>query len=214
MLVTLSEVKDYLGVSGGADDTFLQSQIDLFSQAISYYCRRNFEAANYIQDFYKEDMDQREIPVKELSLAEYPLNSVTQILVDTEVVDPSEYRFIGKYGKIVFLRGKEKYLCSGSRIRVSYNAGYSSIPVTLKDVCYSLIAERYTKKKTGAALSFGSDVQQVSIPGVISISYDYTLSSNERSSSFGTLLGSYVNILDFYRSEKQAIGPGKIEVIS
>lgn len=214
MLITLAEIKDYLSISGTSDDTFLQSQISLFSQAISYYCRRNFEAANYVQKFYREDFDRNSLPIKDLYLAEYPLNSVAQVLIGTEVVDPSEYRFSSKYGKLTFVRGKEKYFGSYDMIQVEYNSGMTTIPDVLKDVCYSLISERYSKKKTGAQLSFGSDVQQVSIPGVMSISYDYTLSSNERSSSFGTLLGNHVNILDYFRSERQAIGPGRIEVVS
>ena len=75
------------------------------------------------------------------------------------------------------------------------------------------MGERYNKKSSGVDLNFGSDVQRVSIPGAISIDFDYSLSNNERKSAYGVILGSNSNILDDWRSERSVIGSGKLEYV-
>jgi hypothetical protein len=70
---------------------------------------------------------------------------------------------------------------------------------------YELIEERYNKKVAGVALNFGSDVQRLSVPGVMSIDFDYTLQNNERDSKFGMFIKGYANVLDSFRSERSIL---------
>jgi hypothetical protein len=97
-------------------------------------------------------------------------------------------------------------LDENSRIEVEFTAGYANVPVTIQHVCYELIAERYNRKKSGNTLNFGKDVQRVSIPGTISIDFDYSLQSNERSQKYGMFIGNYANVLDPFRSERALVG--------
>ena len=88
------------------------------------------------------------------------------------------------------------------------------MPTTIQYVVKAIVEERYNKKLSGVSLNFGSDVQRISIPGTISIDFDYTLTSNDRVNAFGNLLGSYLNLLDFYRSERAILGASRLNYVN
>jgi len=77
-----------------------------------------------------------------------------------------------------------------------------------------LVKERYNKHTSGIDLDFGSDIQSISIPGTISVAYDYSLQNNERKTAFGAILGNYVNTLDYFRSERPLIGSVRLEYVT
>lgn len=216
-LVTLSDVKDYLGESTATYDTFLQMQIDLFSSAVEGYCNRKFLAADYTQTYYRSDYTERERSCS-FELYHFPLNSIASVTeIETvngidypTVLDASEYRS-GETGRLVKLSCGLvipwfNNIRSNSRIEVVYNSGYATTPEVVKHTIYRLIESEYNKKKTGVAQNFGSNVQRVSIPSVISIDFDYSLQANERSSKFGMIIGDYANTLDYYRSMRILTG--------
>lgn len=206
MLDTLSNVKSRLGITGSSDDTFLTSQITLISDVIEAYCRRKFAAANWVQTFYRDEYQQS----KMLELFHYPLNSVASIEEDGVELDTDYYRLHKGTARIIrtegaFFRAEETV--------VTYNAGLSAVPTPVLSVLDSLVGERYNKRKSGIDMNFGSDVQRISIPGAISIDFDYTLSNNDRVSQFGSILGNNMNILDAYRSERAVLGGGSLVYI-
>lgn len=200
MLVTLAEMKTYLGLTTTDYDAFLTEQLTLFSSAIENYCGRKFNVASYVEKFYSEDFGR---PQKYLETFHYPVVSVVHVKEDDVVT--SDYRLHANFGR--FTSNTMFFLCS-KIVEVSYSAGYSTIPPEIKSVVYSLVEERYNRKTSGVALNFGQDVQRISIPGTISIDFDYTLNNNERGNKYGTLLGSYVNVLDSYRSGRVIVGSG------
>jgi hypothetical protein len=63
------------------------------------------------------------------------------------------------------------------------------------------------------ALNFGSNVQRISVPGVMGIDFDYTLSTNERNNKYGMILGDYLNVFDNYRSERTLVGESEVSFI-
>jgi hypothetical protein len=205
MLVTLSEVKTYLGiVSVNTDsDAFLNDQITLLTDVIQAYCRRDFLSASYVQTYYSSDYD----PGQLINTFQFPLVSVTSITEDGDVVDPTTYRVHYPTGQIT-----KQYGCFyfAEETVVTYTAGYAATPSPVKSVIFNLIQERYNKKSSGVDLNFGSDVQRISIPGAISIDFDYSLSNNDRKSALGTIIGSQANVLDYYRSERSITGAGKL----
>lgn len=215
-LVSLSDMKDYLGLTGTEYDIFLQEQLDLFSSAVENYCGRKFNAADYVQTFYYSDYLYGNNNT--LWAYHFPINSVTSIKeisesngvdTDTTTLDAYMYRVNSKVGKVLRLCNgwpTAWFSASNTRYEVSYNAGYVDIPLEIDSTIKSLVEERYNKKANGIELGFGSDVQSVSIPGTISVSFDYSLQANERSTHFGMLLGNYVNVLDFFRSERPVVG--------
>lgn len=207
MLDSLANVKSRLGITTSDYDTFLTAQITLVSDVIEAYCRRRFALADYSQTFYRTDN-----PVsRTMELYHFPADEIVSITVDGVVIPADEYRLHNPTARVLaidcgpFFQGEETV--------VLYSAGYATIPTPILSVLDTIVGERYNKKVAGIDLNFGSDVQRISIPGAISIDFDYTLKNNERSSAFGSILGSQVNILDSYRSERAVIGSGKLEYV-
>jgi hypothetical protein len=216
-LVTREEVKTYLGETTTNFDSFIDQQILLYNSAISNYCNRVFEQADYTQTFYYSDYRDRE-NAKQLETYHWPLNSVASVTeIETvdgvdypTVLEASDYRF-GPTGRLMKIKCGYidlwfTNLKHNSRIEVTYNAGYTNIPQEIKHVCFQLIEQDYNKQKSGVAQNFGDNVQRLSIPGTISIDFDYTLQANERSEKFGMFLGTYSNVLDYFRSMRILTG--------
>lgn len=201
MLVSLDDFKDYAGITSFTYDTFIEGQLQLVSDTVEAYCRRKFESATYTQIFYKEDFDANS---NSLTLFHYPLTSITSIKLDDELV--TDFRAHYPTGIITLDNGRYFF---GEKVEVVYTAGFTQIPSILKHVVNSIVEEKYNKKSSGVSLNFGSDVQRVSIPGTISIDYDYTLTANDRINAYGNILGNYLNMLDGFRSER-IVGPGQL----
>lgn len=206
MLVGLGDMKTYLGLDPDvetADDDFLTQQIELISQAIEAYCRRSFLTATYEQTFYSDDY----CVSKELQTFQFPVQEVASVEQDGVAV--TDFRLHKPTG-ILTRKGGFFY---GLETVVTYTAGYDEVPAPVTNAVYSLVEERYNKKKSGVNLNFGSDVQRISIPGTISVDFDYSLSNNDRSNSFGLILGPHLNSLDYYRSERAIVGQSKLEYV-
>jgi len=206
MLDTLSNVKSRLGISTTADDTFLTAQITLISDVIEAYCRRKFTASNWVQTFYKSDLVRTEY----LELRHFPAIQVTAVTVDDVALSLADLRIHKPTSRIRKSDGCSFY---GEEIVVEYQAGYASIPTPILSVLDDIVGQRYNKKKSGVDLNFGSDVQRISIPGAISLDFDYSLANNDRKSAYGTILGSSANVLDEWRSERVVVGSSKIEYV-
>jgi len=206
MLVSLANMKTYLGISGTTYDAFLTEQLTLISDVVEAYCRRTFTETDYIQTYYGDDCE----ATRHLQTFQFPLIAVASVEQDDVELDADEYRIHLPTGT---LTRKSGYFLTNEVTVVTYTAGYEIIPTPVQAVVKSLVEERYNKKVSGVALNFGSDVQRISIPGAISIDFDYSLESNERTSAFGSILGTQSNILDAYRSERAVIGSGKLEYV-
>lgn len=216
MLVSLADMKSYLGIdsSDTTYDAFLTLQLEIVSESIEGYCGRSFEKRTWNQTLYKQDWVNQD----KIYLYHYPLTQqVTSITKDDgtpmdldEVVNLNPVamlRRLGDDGKFLNF-----FFFDCDSIEVEYEAGYATIPAPIRSVVYSLVSETYSKKKVGIDVNFGNDVQRLSIPGVISIDFDYTLQSNERKNKYGMILGNYLNVLDSYRSER-SIGLGSLEYV-
>lgn len=213
-LVTLDKVKAYVGETTTDNDQFLQDQIDIMSEAVEGYCARKFESASYTQIFEGQAYDPANL--NKITSFHYPILTVTSV----KEIDPSsgdetivtDYKLETSTG--FFRRTSQgNYRQSwfaiyglNSQVEIQYDAGYTVVPLPIQDVVCSLVAQRYSKMIAGVDISFGDDVQRMSIPGVMSIDFDYTLQANERTVRFGMILGNYVNVLDHYRSERVIIG--------
>lgn len=207
MLVLLDDVKNYLGIPliDTTYDSFLNEQIQLASDTVEAYCGRKFLSATYTQTYYFDDFN---MYPKELALYMYPVTAIATIEEDNEPI--TDYRLQGPFG---ILTRKEGFFQAGDELVIEYTAGFTTLPSPIRQVVYNVVEERYNKKISGVSLNFGSDVQRLSIPGTISIDFDYTLTKNERTSAFGTILGNNLNILDAYRSERVLVGSGRLAYV-
>jgi hypothetical protein len=212
MLVSLIDMKNFLGIALGdlTQDDFLTFQTQLVSDSVEEYCNRKFSLTTYVQTLYEEDLEG--LYPNKLPLHQYPIDSVTKIEErSTESGTPTpivEYRLNKSSGYLVKSSGR--FFDSGGILEVTYSAGYSTLPSILQSVVYGVVQERFNKKKNGIDLNFGTDVQRISIPGTISIDFDYSLNNNERKTHLGQILGSYVNLLDGFRSDRAVIGNGRL----
>lgn len=207
-IVSLAEMKTYLGINNTDDDVWLTMQLELITETIELYCRRIFNATNFIQTFYSTDY-----PVSgQIMLSQYPVISLTSIVEGVSPALAADTYTIHKPTGII-RRRTSGFFFGQSVTAIAYRAGFedAEMPLTLKSSVYDLVSERYNKRKSGVNLSFGSDVQRVSIPGAISIDFDYSLNNNDRQNSFGLILGSQLNVLDFFRSERAIVGSSKLE---
>lgn len=205
MLVDLASMKTFLGISEAdeSQDTFLTQQIELISQTIEAYCRRTFLENDYVQTYYSEDY----CVSRQLQTFQFPVLEIVSVEQDGEPI--TDYR-LHKGTGILTRRAGFFY---GIETVVTYSAGFECVPAPITNAVYSLVEERYNKKKSGINLNFGSDVQRISIPGTISVDFDYSLTNNDRTNSFGLILGAHLNSLDFYRSERAIIGQSKLEYV-
>lgn len=206
MLDTLDNIKERIGITVDTYDTFLTTQINLVSDTIEAYCRRKFITADYIQTFYKDENQ----PFRMMALFHYPVSEITSIEEDGVELDEDTYRLHKPTGLIT--RPRSSFFYADETI-VTYTAGADEAPSLILSVLDTIILERYNKETSGVGLNFGSDVQRISIPGAISIDFDYTLNNNERKSAFGSILGNNLNILDQFRSDRAVLGKNTLEYV-
>jgi len=214
MLVSLANMKTYLGITGNTYDDFLTEQLTLISSAVENYCGRVFTQTNYTQTIYKNDLD-NEVITQALYLYHFPTISITSITETlsgvSTVLTATDYRIHLPTSTLYRLDNgaKVSWLSCGdytSYLTIVHSAGFATIPPEIDAVVKALVEERYNKKVNNVGLGFGNDVQRVSIPGTISVDFDYSLQTNERKNAFGMLLGNQANVLDYFRSERAVIG--------
>jgi hypothetical protein len=208
MLVSLSDIKAYLGIPSinTTYDAFLTEQGTIVSDAIEAYCGRKLISDEYIQTFYREDFNG--FFGREIKLFHYPLSAVTYIKLDETELELSVYRIQKPIGMIVSTHG-----LVGEKLEVRYNAGFATTPSLIRNVVLNIVEQNYNKKISGVSTNFGSDVQRISIAGVMSLDFDYTLDSNQRKNAYGVIVGQYLNVLDQFRSERVVIGSGRITYV-
>lgn len=206
-------MKASLGISSTDYDVFLTEQLQVVSDAVEGYCNRKFEVGNWVESIYADDVSVDWLT--RIFTRHFPVNTITSIFEKADETDTGTeltgYRFQKELGRVSRPDG---FFRSGRLLEITYNSGYATIPALIQSVVKSVVSERYNKKLNGIDLSFGSDVQSISIPGTLSISYDYSLSSNERKSAFGNILGNNLNILDAFRSERAVVGSGRVTYVN
>jgi len=220
VIVTLADMKTRLGISDNSQDAFLTSEINIMTEAINSYCGRVFEQGSYVQTFYSDDYENLVTSKCFIDTFIYPIVSITHVkekqqqsngsFVET-VIPATEYRLNKPLGRLIKTEvgsPTEWFQEYGhpSLVEVSYSAGFATVPLPVQEVCYALVGERYNKKQAGVDLNFGSNVQRISIPGVFSLDYDFSLQTNEVKNTFGAILGDQKNILDFYLSDRRIVG--------
>lgn len=146
-LVTLNDVKSFLGITGSGQDTILTLLINMVTEHIEKRCGRRFADTTYTEEEYDGNA------VKTLQLKNFPV-TVTQAFKlekngaydnsdDWEEVDSDEYWVDNDTGIITkttpFNKGTKNW-------RVTYSGSYLIIPYDLQFLAMNLIAEAFNKK--------------------------------------------------------------------
>ena len=216
MLVSLSDMKEYLGIAPGDTtyDDYLNGELSLFSNTVETYCNRKFEIDTYVERIYHRDFYNK----KDHLLYHTPIISIASAIEKAkDETDTTVNTLVNKRtGKLNILDDSEYFTAmfnntgANGYMDITYDAGYSVVPLEVQEAIKSLIQARYNKKLSGVDLNFGANVQRISVPGVMGIDFDYTLSTNERTNKYGMILGDYQNVLDNYRSERTLIGDTEV----
>ena len=126
-LITLDEAKEYLKVSGTADDQIISTLINAVSGLVCGYLNRNLVRATYTE-YYSGDGSQS------LMLRNYPVVSITSIYEDDlrewasgALIDHAEDIIIQKdSGLLRNWNGRATWLTGHANIKVVYVAGYTT----------------------------------------------------------------------------------------
>ena len=133
-LVTLSELKTFLGITDDSQDTVLQIYVDSANVFVKKYCERDLEETSYLREQYDGS------GTAELVLRQYPLISVEGVWVEGDELDESTdntdqdgwYIYKEETG---ILRHRLYWDRARGNIEVSYTAGYETVPSDLKHCC-------------------------------------------------------------------------------
>lgn len=139
-LTSVSDVKESLGIASSdhTKDNLITRKINQVSQLIENYCDRSFHAADYVEEYNGSLTDQ-------LVLHQRPINSVTSLEYRGSSINEDSWRnqdadFYFTDSTAGILRLSFPAAGHWNRWRVTYNAGYTTIPADLAEAAASLAA--------------------------------------------------------------------------
>lgn len=151
-LVLLSEYKEILDITGNTEDEFVELAKYEVEAKVKSFLNRDLEVATYIELYNGSGTE-------ELVLNQFPVNSVSKIefydgidSLGAEVWVEQEQ--VSDYDRIVISGSGDLIIIDGSffpfgvqNIRVTYSAGYSSIPYEIQQACKKLMLLYYGEVK-------------------------------------------------------------------
>lgn len=146
MIITLSELKSYLGITDSSEDTVLQIFVDSANEYIKKYLWRNIAKDDYTE--YKWWDWQRII-----LLDNYPVNSIDKFEKnewtidnpDWQSVDAWDYELVPETGKLFLKFYTRRWF---QNYKIVYNAWYDTIPSDLKLAWLKIAGNYYNSKSS------------------------------------------------------------------
>lgn len=149
--IDLASLKIYLGVIGSSDDTLLTNIANSVETFVENYTGRVFTSTTYTNEEY-EGTDSFELKLKN-----YPIISLSYLGEnenylenenDWDTIDAEDY-WIDEYsGDRGIIRANFKFAKYPHHYRVTYVAGYATIPEDLKMAIYDICGTYYNCRKT------------------------------------------------------------------
>jgi hypothetical protein len=133
-LTSVANVKAYLGSAKSTDDALLARIVVAASKWFESQIGRSLTLQSHSDAFVGEGNC---VAITQ----EYPLNSVTSITVDGNLIPVDGY-FIA--GNAIYLKGY--YFTKGTLVQVAYTAGYSEIPADVEQAVIEVTADRYNAR--------------------------------------------------------------------
>lgn len=198
-LMTLTEVKDCLGVFHGNDDTKLTLFVNATESMITKYLGRDLAQAEYTQKYYKPCNDF-------LMVNNYPVDSLTSITIDDTVQTLTDFYVKEDTGVI---HGED--FVDGDEIEIVYTGGFSPVPDLIKSVFCSVVEDLYNEYK-GELID---DIKDVTLFDFAKVSFSAGSGSGDNSISYSGVdssgevpgpLKKYVGALNMYKSDVVNIG--------
>jgi len=147
-LCTVNDITNFIGTDNTEDRDVFEGLINSISTLFESYCDRHFVSATYTE--YYDGQDGQEV----VYTREYPITSVSGLWDDTtwvwgdgEKYAATDYR-IATDGLSVGLYPSYSFYNSRGNIKITYVAGYSTIPADLKQACVNEVVRLYKRRNT------------------------------------------------------------------
>lgn len=160
-LITLTDLKDFLGLTDITHDILLSRIIERVSSVFDDETRRKLAARDYTYDSTSADYDPDNAVLDgngrdRLALPQYPVNSLSTLKINTFEIDERADVFstgwvLDRKNGIITLAG---YLFTEglSNIDLVYNAGYATVPADLEGAAVEQSAWVFKQSTPGGAL--------------------------------------------------------------
>ena len=126
--VTLADFKEHLNETGTDKDDFLTNILNSAYGIAKSYIGHDLKAADYTEYHNGEGTN-------DLLLDVWPINTIASIYDDVDrdfgadtLVDSTDYFFDAKTGLVTLFQGQAAFSAGLGNIKVTYNAGYSTVP--------------------------------------------------------------------------------------
>jgi len=141
-LITLTEFKNYIGISSTNQDTIINTLIPQVSALVKNICRRTF--LDYVDDYKVETS--KGSPSNRIVLHETPVMQVSSVEFSddfgktyTSLVEFTDYIVDQDSDVVEIIATPYVNYIKTNAFRITYNAGYESVPVDLKLALADLI---------------------------------------------------------------------------
>ncbi len=182
-LTTLVNVKQWLGVTGTADDSLLARLISASSDYITMWLGRDITLQAYIS--YRDGSDGRV-----MILRNYPVVSVSLLSVDGVPIPAAVYSapgalpspgFLFDQYSVSLVGGVYSFTRGIANVYAAYQAGFATVPTEIEQAAIELISLRYKERDRIGQISksIGGEVVSYSQKD-ISDSIETTLSNYKR----------------------------------
>ena len=147
MIINLSDVKSFLGITKTTDDVVLYRIVQRADAYVKTECRRNFESAErteYYDGTYENVINANEYPITAISTIH---DDTTRTFDSTTLVASTDYTFDATSGQIFF---DGHFLSVGVRnVKIKYTGGYTTatMPYDLKKAVINIASADYIESQ-------------------------------------------------------------------
>ena len=140
-LTELSKAREWIGIKTEADDTLLARLIKAASAFIASFLSRTILSASYVE--YRDGAGG-----DSMSCLNYPVTAVSGVEINGVAIPLATgtvsygYQFSDKQ---IILRGY-KFTRGKRNVKLSYTAGYATVPLDLEQACLELVAYKYRSR--------------------------------------------------------------------
>lgn len=137
---TLAQVKEWLGITGAADDALLTRMLDAATASMERYMARTILSASYTET-------RSGTGGNALTLRNRPISAVSSVTVNGTAWAASDGRSTGYVfdGETLFAIGNI-FARASQNVVVTYTAGYATVPADLEQACIELVGAKYKER--------------------------------------------------------------------
>lgn len=133
-LITVAEAKTYLKVENALENSLIETLINSATDTIEYDSNTCIKATDITDEVYNGEGDSF------LVLRNHPVNSLSAVSINDETIPLESFNHAPGTGILVY---KGTFPKGIGNVKVSYNAGHTTIPGRYKTWCLQLVSDYY-----------------------------------------------------------------------